>query len=51
MQSGLKLFADATIQVSLADGDKIRLAAVADRNPARADAMRRIFPFRSRANT
>ena len=44
VQSGLKLFADATIQLSLADGDKIRLAAVADRDPARADAMRRIFP-------
>ena len=45
VQSGLKLFADATIQVSLADGDKIRLAAVANRDPARADAMRRIFPI------
>ncbi len=45
VQSGLKLFADATIQLSLADGDKIRLAAVADRDPARADAMRRIFPI------
>jgi GAF domain-containing protein/DNA-binding response OmpR family regulator len=45
VQSGLKLFADATIQLSLADGDKIRLAAVADRNPARAEAMRRIFPI------
>jgi GAF domain-containing protein/DNA-binding response OmpR family regulator len=45
VQSGLKLFADATIQLSLADGDKIRLAAVANRDPARADAMRRIFPI------
>jgi GAF domain-containing protein len=45
VQSGLNLFSDATIQVSLADGDKIRLAAVADREPARADAMRRIFPI------
>jgi GAF domain-containing protein len=45
VQSGLKLFADATIQLSLADRDKIRLAAVADRDPARADAMRRIFPI------
>ena len=44
VQSGLNLFPDATIQVSLADGDKIRLAAVADGDPARADAMRRIFP-------
>ena len=45
VQSGLNLFSDATIQVSLADGDKIRLAAVANRDPARADAMRRIFPI------
>jgi len=45
VQSGLNLFPDATIQVSLADGDKIRLAAVASRDPARADAMRRIFPI------
>jgi GAF domain-containing protein/CheY-like chemotaxis protein len=44
VQSGLSLFPDATIQVLLADGDKIRHAAVADRDPARADAMRRIFP-------
>src|SRR5262249_13693447 len=45
VQSGLKLFADATIQLSLADGDKIRLAAVADREPARAAAMRQFFPI------
>ena len=45
VQSGLNLFSDATIQVSLADGDKIRLAAVANRDLARADAMRQIFPI------
>jgi GAF domain-containing protein len=45
VQSGLNLFPDGTIQVSLAERDKIRLAAVADRDPARAAAMRRIFPI------
>jgi two-component system, NtrC family, sensor kinase len=44
VQSGLKLFADATIWVALADGDRVKLAAVADRDPARADAVRRGFP-------
>src|SRR5205807_3118343 len=44
VQSGLKLFADATIMVALADGDRVKLAAVADRDPARADAVRRRFP-------
>jgi GAF domain-containing protein/DNA-binding response OmpR family regulator len=44
VQSGLKLFPDSTIQVSLADGDKVRLAAVAAHDPARADVMQRIFP-------
>jgi GAF domain-containing protein/CheY-like chemotaxis protein len=44
VQSGLKLFADATIMVALADGDRVKLAAVADRDPARADAVRRGFP-------
>src|ERR1700730_16817903 len=45
VQSGLKLFADATLQLSLADGDKIRLSAVADSEAARAAAMRGIFPI------
>src|SRR5207249_938370 len=44
VQGGLKLFADATIMVTLADGDRVTLAAVADRDPARADAVRRRFP-------
>jgi GAF domain-containing protein len=44
VQSGLKLFADATIMVALADGDRVKLAAVADRDPARADGVRRGFP-------
>jgi GAF domain-containing protein/CheY-like chemotaxis protein len=44
VQSGLKLFADATIMVALADGNSVKLAAVADRDPARADAVQRRFP-------
>ena len=44
VQSGLRLFADATIMVVLADGQRVKLAAVADRDPGRADAVRRRFP-------
>src|SRR5262249_18205295 len=44
VQSGLKLFGDATINLALADGGRVKLAAVADRDPARADAVRRRFP-------
>jgi GAF domain-containing protein len=44
VQSGLNLFPDATIHVSLADGDKVKLAAVAARDPDRAEAARRNFP-------
>ena len=45
VQSGLKLFPDATIMVALADGDKMKIAAVADPDPARADAVRGRFPI------
>ena len=44
VQSGLKLFADATIMVALADGDRVKLATVADHDQVRADAVRRRFP-------
>ena len=44
VQSGLKLFPDATIVVVLPDGDQIRAAAVADPNPARVEAVRRQWP-------
>ena len=44
VQSGLRLFADATIMVALADGQRVKLAAVADRDPGRADAVRGRFP-------
>jgi GAF domain-containing protein/DNA-binding response OmpR family regulator len=43
VQSGLRLFANATIMVVLPDGDLMRAAAVADSDPARAEAMRRRF--------
>jgi two-component system, NtrC family, sensor kinase len=46
VQSGLKLFADATIMVALADGDEVKAAAVADPDPARVEAVRRRFPVR-----
>jgi GAF domain-containing protein/CheY-like chemotaxis protein len=44
VQSGLTLFADATITVALAEGDHVKLAAVADHDSARVEAVRRIFP-------
>jgi signal transduction histidine kinase len=44
VQSGLKLFADATIMITLADGDQVNPVAVADDDPARIDAVRRRFP-------
>ena len=44
VQSGLKLFADATVMVTLADEDQVTAAAVADPDPARVEAVRRRFP-------
>jgi GAF domain-containing protein/CheY-like chemotaxis protein len=44
VQSGLTLFADATITLALAEGDHAKLAAVADHESARVEAVRRIFP-------
>ena len=44
VQSGLKLFPDAAISVVLRDGDMVKLAAVAEPDPARAEAWRRRFP-------
>ncbi|MEA3193783.1 MAG: hypothetical protein QOD26_2116 [Betaproteobacteria bacterium] len=45
VQSGLKLFSDAAISVALPHGDKVRAAAVAESDPARAAAWRGRFPF------
>src|SRR5262245_15429852 len=36
VQSGLKLFPDAAILIALPDGDRLRAAAFAETNPARA---------------
>ena len=43
--SGLKLFPDAAISVALVAGDQVAAAAVAEPDPARAEAWRRRFPF------
>jgi two-component system, NtrC family, sensor kinase len=45
VQSGLQLFADAAIMVALPDGDQVKCAAVAEPDPARAEALRRRFPI------
>ena len=44
VQSGLKLFPEATISVALQDGDMVKVAAIAESDPARAEAWRRRFP-------
>ena len=44
VQSGLKLFADATIMIALADGDQMKPAAVADHDPARIEGFRSRSP-------
>jgi two-component system, NtrC family, sensor kinase len=44
VQSGLKLFPNATISVALRDGDMVNVAAIAESDPARAEAWRRRFP-------
>jgi signal transduction histidine kinase len=45
VQSGVKLFSEAVVSIALVDNDMVRAAAVADRNPARAEAWRSVFPF------
>ena len=45
VQSGLKLFSGAAISIALPDGDMVKAAAVAESDPARAEAWRRRFPF------
>jgi hypothetical protein len=45
VRSGLKLFPDAAIMIALADGVQVKAAAVADSDPARAEALRRRFPI------
>ncbi len=45
VQSGLRLFPHAAISVVLAMNDEAHLVAVAETDPARAEAWRRKFPF------
>ena len=45
VQAGSRLFPDAAISIALPDGDRVRAAAVAETDPARAEAWRRRFPF------
>jgi two-component system NtrC family sensor kinase len=45
VHSALKLFANALIVIALPDGDVVRAAAIAESDPARAEAIRRRFPF------
>src|SRR5262249_35417333 len=45
VRSGLKLFPNAAIMIALPDGDLVRSAAVADANPAGAEALRARTPL------
>ncbi|MFZ0148110.1 MAG: GAF domain-containing protein, partial [Xanthobacteraceae bacterium] len=45
VQGGLKLFPGATILVALRDQNQVKAAAIAAPDPARAEALRRIFPI------
>ena len=44
VQGGLNFFPGSAISVALRDGDMVRAAAVAEPDPARAEAWRRTFP-------
>jgi two-component system, NtrC family, sensor kinase len=44
VHSGLKLFPHAAIGVALRDGDMVKIAAIAEPDPDRAEAWRRRFP-------
>jgi GAF domain-containing protein len=45
VRSGLKLFPEAAIMIGLRDGDLVRSAAVADADPAGAEALRARMPL------
>jgi GAF domain-containing protein len=45
VQSGLRLFPEAAIMIALRDGDLVRSAAVADADPAGAEALRARMPL------
>ena len=45
VQSGVRLFSGATVSIALAERDMVKAAAVAESDPARAEAWRKVFPF------
>jgi GAF domain-containing protein len=45
VQSGVRLFPGAAIFIALPDAGEVRAAAIAEADPARAEAWRRRFPF------
>jgi signal transduction histidine kinase/DNA-binding GntR family transcriptional regulator len=45
VQSGVRLFENAAVAVVRPDGDQVRLMAIAERDPRRADMWRGRFPF------
>jgi transcriptional regulator with GAF, ATPase, and Fis domain len=45
VQSGVALFSEAAVSIALVDNGMVRAAAVADRDLARAEAFRSVFPF------
>jgi GAF domain-containing protein len=44
VQAGINLFPDAAIAIALPEGDQVRAAAIAERDPERAEVWRRRFP-------
>src|SRR5579862_8664464 len=51
VQSGVRLFSGAAVSIALVEDGMVKAAAVAERDPVRAELWRQRFPSRSRANT
>ena len=45
VRNGVTLFSEAAVSIALVDNDMVKAAAVAHRDPARAEAWRSVFPF------
>jgi signal transduction histidine kinase len=45
VRSGVRLFSGAAVSIALVEGDMVEAAAVAESDPARAEAWRKVFPF------
>ena len=45
VQSGMRLFSGAAVSIALVENDMVKAAAVAERDPARAELWRKRFPF------